>query len=203
MEKRGLRSLELRFDALEIAKGHDGFLRGAPEPALIVAVYRVQRGHARLFGRYLYRFDVPRSFPAKVEPMKESRERLIVPCGEDSRLLLLMLAVEEDNGRGVASMFAKVERGDAVVVWTDEDVVPVPAHLYELGSTVPADLPQRTHVMFGEQDPSHTLAGDDWIDAGFVTTTPGFGTRGYRFHFVSGCGRNDWTAEFRLKIQGA
>lgn len=185
-----------------MAKGYDGLLRGMPEATLLVGLYRVGPAHARLVGRYLYRFERPSEFPTKVGPREASNESLAVPLPRGTRLAMLVLAVEEDSGRGLQSLFAALEPGDAVVAWGDQGLEP--AHLSELcGAGLPADTAHRVHLLLGEHDPSRDLAGDDWIGASLLWTEPAIRRYAHRLCFVSADGRNDWTATVELGLRGA
>lgn len=189
---------------LELAKGYDGFLRGMPEPTILLGLYRVDGSHARVLGRYLHRFERPGGFPTKVGPEKESRESMVVVPSDDTRLVLLALAIEEDSGRGLQTLYAELEDGDAVVAWTEHEAAPVPTHLPELSAgLIPPDLGHRIHLMFDERDPSVRLDGDDWIDANLLWTSISPKRMVHRLHFVSADGRNDWTAEIELSVRPA
>ncbi len=194
----------MRVHQLEMAKGYDGLLRGMPEPTMLLGIYRVDGGHARALGRYLYRFGRPAEFPTKVMPKVASDEVLAFRPSTDSRIVVLALAVEEDNGRGLQTLFAELEGADGVLAWTDDDVAPVPTHLQELcGGQMPPDRAHRVHLMFGEHDPSRHLDGDDWIDANLLWTSIAIKRIRHRLHFVSADGRNDWTAEVELMVRTA
>lgn len=190
---------------LEVAKGHDGWLRGAPEPALTLGLYRIDDEEVRLLGRFLYRFERPSSIPAKVAPREPSKEWVVQRLAKTTRLALLVLAAEEDNGRGLQHLYAELEHGASVLAWTESGEAAEPLHLHEL--TVAAKLPparaHRVHLMFEDRDPSVRLAGDDWVDANILWTANLPGSRRYRLHFVSPDGRNDWTAELDLVLGSA
>lgn len=189
---------------LELARGYDGFLRGMPEPTLLLGVYRVEGSHARVLGRYLYRFERPGGFPAKVAPREASRESLVLVPSAGTRVVVLALAVEEDSGRGLQTLYAALEHGDAVVAWTEHETAPVPMPLCELSAgAMPPDLGQRVHLMIGERDPSIHLQGDDWIDANLLWTSIAPKRCVHRLHFVSTDERNDWTAEVELSVRSA
>ncbi len=187
---------------LEVAKGHDGFLRGAPEPTLVVGLYRVDEAEVRLLGRYLYRFAQPSSIPAKVAPREPSHEWVVQRLDTTSRVVLLALAAEEDSGRGLQHLYAELEHGAAVMAWTDTGGAADPGHLAELADEgrLAAGRAHRVHVMFDDRDPSARLPGDDWVDANLLWTPSGPGRQRYRLHFVSPDGRNDWTAELDLDL---
>ena len=54
-------SFVLNAKALEVADGEDGFLRGRPDPAVIVAVYAVHGTNTHCMGRSIFRFVPDRS----------------------------------------------------------------------------------------------------------------------------------------------
>lgn len=194
--------IDLRVRQLELARGYDGFLRGMPEPTMLVGLYRIDGSHARSLGRYLYRFERPGEFPTKVAPRESSQESLTMVPSSDTRVVLLALAVEEDSSHGLQHLYAELEHGDAVVAWTEHEAAPVPMHLPELSAgPLAPDLGHRIHLMFGERDPSRQLRGDDWIDANLLWTRLTSKRCVHRLHFVSADGRNDWTAEVELALR--
>ena len=197
--------ISLSVVQLEVAKGHDGFLRGAPEPTLVVGLFRIDDADVRLLGRYLYRFERPASIPAKVSPREPSQEFVVQRLDPTSRVVVLALAAEEDSGRGLQHLYAELEHGEAVMAWTDTGEATEPEHLPELAeaSLLAPARAHRVHLMFEDRDPSVQLAGDDWVDANLLWTANLPGCRRYRFHFVSPDGRNDWTAELDLTLGSA
>lgn len=196
--------VSLRMDPLELARGYDGLLRGAPEPVVMLAVYGAGPEHARLAGRSLFRFERPGAFPCKVaarEPAADPCTVVVEPAG---RLVILALAVEEDSGRGVQALYAELERGDAIMVWSSDGVLPVPQHLYELDApSVAADRGHRVQVLLGERDPARRLDGDDWVDAAVLHSTLEVRQAQHRLHLCSADGRNDWTAQVEVRVRRA
>ncbi len=192
-----------RVERLELAKGYDGFLRGAPEPTLLVAVYGVTGTRARLAGRYVYRFEQPTAYPCKVSTREPSHESCVVVVAEPSdRLVLLVLAIEEDSGRGLQALYAELERADAIVVWPPDTVTPAPLLLGELEPQAMApDLGHRVHVLLGELDPAAKLEGDDWVDAAVLHAAATTQRKRCRFHLCCANARNDWTAELELIVR--
>ncbi|MCH9682790.1 MAG: hypothetical protein K0V04_15245 [Deltaproteobacteria bacterium] len=130
---------------------------------------------------------------------------MVEPLDPQTRLLVLALAVEEDSGRGLATLFAQLESSDTMMAWTYATDVPVPTAVPELaaGDQLAPDLGHRIHIMMGDRDPSVRLDGDDWIDANLVWTQAARARRRYRLHFVSADERNDWTAELELWLRRA
>lgn len=186
-----------------MARGYDGLLRGMPEATMIVGLYRVGPAHARLVGRFLYRFERPSGFPSKVGPSIPSDEALAITLPKGTQLALLALAVEEDSGKGLQILYAALDPGDGVVAWTDHGPAPEPAHLYELCHGRPgAGQGHRVHLLLGDRDPSRGLPGDDWVDASLLWVSPEVQRREHRLTFVSADGRNDWTAVLELGLRG-
>ncbi len=189
------------IEQLELAKGHDGILRGAPEPAIVVGLYRVDASGAVALGRYLYRFERPDSLPTKVGLRERSKESIVFAPGPETRIAVIALAVEEDSGRGLQTLFAELENGEAVVAWLEQQNAAMPMHLPDLtAGGLPPDTPHRVQLMFGDHDPSKNLRGDDWIGAALVWTTSERARHRHRLRFVSDDTRNDWTAELDLTI---
>lgn len=203
---RGQTALEVRLhmEPLELARGYDGFLRGAPEPTLLVAVCSTTPEHTRLAARYLYRFERPTSYPCKVSTRDPSRESCVVVVEPGARLVLLTLAVEEDSGRGLQALYSALERSNTVVVWTPEAATPAPLLLHELEpSGLSPNVGHRVHVLLGELDPAAQLDGDDWVDATVLHVTPVVQRRRHRLHVCSADDRNDWTAVLDVAVRRA
>jgi len=205
LARRSSRALRVSFEieALDIALGHDGLLRGSPEPTLLFGLYSVDGDEVATHGRYLFRFERPASLPGKVAARERIKESVVVPWSEAARLVVVALAVEEDSGRGLQTLYAELENGDAIVAWLEDGSSLEPMHVPELAAALPSDRPHRIHLLFEDRDPSQQLRGDDWIGAGLVwaSLTPGRGR--HRLHFVAPDGRNDWTAELDLAVRHA
>lgn len=170
----------------------------------MVGVYGVDATGVSTCGRFLYRFERPSDVPGKVAPLERSNESVIVPLFEDARVVLVVLAVEEDSGRGLQTLYAELERGEVIVAWDESSRGVSPAYLSELTAAgLAASVAHRIHLMFEDRDPSKDLRGDDWIGAGLVWAPLESGQGRHRLHFVSPDGRNDWTAELELVIRHA
>ncbi len=82
--------MRMSVHSLEVARGHDGFLRGDPEPVVIAALYAAIPGEMSLVGRALSRFDAPRPFPREAFPIK--RRNLAAQIGRtDVQFIALVL----------------------------------------------------------------------------------------------------------------
>ena len=171
---------------------------------LLVGVYGVDATGVSTCGRFLYRFERPGDLPGKVAPLERSNESVVVPLFDESRVVVVVLAVEEDSGRGLQTLYAELERGEAIVAWDEQSSGVAPVHLSELtaGALAP-EVAHRIHLVFEDRDPSRDLRGDDWIGAGLVWAPLEHGQGRHRLHFVAPDGRNDWTAELELTIRRA
>lgn len=179
-------------------------MRGTPEPLLLVGVYRIDGDAVALHGRFLYRFAQPGPFPAKVTPLQNTSESVVVPRSPTTRFAVLALALEQDSGRGVQGLYAALEHTESIVVWPKEQGSTMPIPLAELGETLtPVDTALSVELMFGDRDPSVALQGDDWIGACLFWTDVDRGTAHYRLRFVANDERNDWTAVVRLSVGSA
>lgn len=194
------RHFALRLDQVEITRGHDGFLRGKPEPVLLVAAFAVARGHTYLLERALRRLEVTQPFPSTVtleEPVLFSTE---VQPGH-SRVALLGLAVEQDKGADVAALYAALGHAESLDTWSIGTPLPEPRSLEELVDQPPtrAPLAKAVHLMRDGVDLSDACRADKWIGAALVLlATDQPAERRWRMPFLSADGRNDWTARLRL-----
>lgn len=185
---------------LEIAKGHDGLMRGAPEPVILLAAYMLESAGARLLARTIYRVDAPKKFPCKVEPREQDILTAYYKPTRPGAVLLLGLAVEEDNSTGVSSLFADLEKADSLSLWPQFFDVPEPLDLAELLFVSDAwQQPRRVDIMYNNQFLSERCTGDKWIGAcAFVAPIEHRRADVVRMHFVSADERNDWSAQLSV-----
>ena len=194
----------LRMGTLEIARGHDGLLRGMPEPVVLVGVYCLDVHGIQLVGRYAYHFERPTRIPDKVEPREPSNEKQVFAHAPGATIVILAMAIEEDSGRGVQDMFAALNHGDTLVTWTDGAGESSPLHLGELpDGWLGRNVGQPVQLLIDGRDPARDLVGDDWIAAGIAVSNTARGRHQHRFHFVSRDQRNDWSASFEFALFGA
>jgi len=188
------------LQTLEIAKGHDGLLRGAPEPVIVLAAYMLETGNARLVARALHRVEVPKEFPCRVEPRGEDLLTAYYTPATPSAILVLGLALEEDSGDGVRDVFAALEDANSLSVWPQFFDVPAPLELAELLAVKSSwQQSQRIDVMRGSGYLSERCVGDKWIGAcAMVTPLEHRRSDRVRMHFVSADERNDWSAELAV-----
>ena len=193
--------VRLDLDSLELAKGHDGFLRGSPEPVIIAGVYVVDPNGARVAARALWRVERPGRFPCTVKAVNEGADKRfgVTP---PATLVILAFAVEEDGGTDVQALFGALEKVSAISVWPRHSDVPAPLHIDELATQVEAWREWRSiHVMIDGDHVGDSVVDDDWIGAAAMVATAVPRLRGsQRVHFVSDDGLNDWTAELCVRM---
>lgn len=195
--------IRINFQHLELAKGHDGFMRGKPEPALIIGVYLVEGQRLRLLNRTTMHFGtIHKRFPCTVKRFTSLLPHRSYEHHPGAHFVVLAMAIEEDRGDDVQHLYAILDRDQAITVWSPEAVMPAPMHIYEL----PLDdqnwwTPYRVHVMVDGTTVSESCRGDDWVDASLtVISTEIHQRREHRMHFRSSDDRNDWTAELSVTV---
>lgn len=191
--------VRVEIEALELAKGHDGFLHGAPEPVIILGAFVVDQGAARLLGRSVTRFHHPGKFPCRVTPrLGQTKLDERVALGGSARIAVVCLAVEQDSREGVQALYAALERAPELAVFQDGSEDPTPLYLDELAD---ADwqTPCGVHLLCDGRDAADLCEGDDWVGGAVVSRPAGGRSIVYRVHFVSPDGRNDWTAQMRFR----
>ncbi len=196
------RTVRLSLDTLEIARGHDGFLRGAPEPVLLVAMYRLGGASPlSLVGRLLVRAELKSDIPCSVElgqPEVHYDARFAV--GE--RIVVLGLAVEQDSGDGVQALYTAFEAPEQLLLYDAIEAEPVPRNLADWsrdGCAAPAARP--VEVLLGSSSLEKLSPYDDYISAAaFSVTAAARCDEVWRLPFVARDQRNDWTLVLRLYI---
>ena len=190
----------LRLDSVEITRGHDGFLRGDPEPTLILAAFAVARGNTYLLERTLRRLRATAPFPSEVTV----GERLLFSAdlpGAPPRVALLGLAVEQDHGKDVEALYAALGHAESLDTWSISTPLPEPRGIEDLVDEPPTRPPvaTRVHLMRDGVDMGDACRHDNWIGAALLLlATDQPCVRRWRMPFLSADGRNDWTVRLRL-----
>ncbi|MBI2394565.1 MAG: hypothetical protein HYV09_33655 [Deltaproteobacteria bacterium] len=200
----GLRlRLRAQIEALEMARGHDGLLRGSPEPVVLLAAFRGSPapegpdGGPYAIARTIARFAPRGAYPLTAAPIAPARlegELRCPPAGQGVlRVVLAAIALEEDGGRDVADAYAALGDGRALSVWSEESVDPTP-----IGAVVEGGV-RRVHVLRDGVDLRDRCRDDELIGA-VVAVVTARGRDRLRLPFVSEGGRNDWTALVDLDL---
>lgn len=189
-----------KLEALEIARGHDGLLRGRPEPTLLLGLGHVTSAGPKLLARNVVRFGTISAVPTTALP-RETVRLTGDHHGDPAAFFLLAIALEEDGGGDVAAIYGALE---APARWA---VCPRGAHLLE-----PLDVGEgaRTlgpHPVLVEPmiDGTHyAFDSDDLVGAVYLGMKSDEARRGLvRLHFVSEGGENDWTARLMVSVRAA
>lgn len=178
-----------------MARGHDGFLRGHPEPVLVVGHFRVAAGRAVPEGRMIARFAVQGQFPLVAPPMGNAVLRTRLRGRPEHGLLVL--ALEADGGFDVQRLYAAFDEPLAVAVWNPEDDHPAPV---ALAAALTGPRACRVRVLdrltdLGERCGSDELIGCQLVPLGTKTRRDEF-----RLSFASDDGRNSWTAVLMVTV---
>ena len=200
-----LRSFSVRLDvaAVEMAAGHDGLLRGMPEPALLLGLYRVGGGPAVLVGRGQIVLQPTGAFPLVVEPPSADRElvRTRISLGTDQCLAILVVALEVDGGRDLARIYAGLQDLAAIRLWEGETVLPSPVPIDEMALRAPTSPALVVQAILGEEDLGRTCRDDELVGVCLATRPRRALTEHVRFPFKSADGRNDWTAVVHVAVR--
>jgi len=182
--------------ALEIAKGYDGPLRGAPEPRVILAAYWVERRDVRLLGREVYRFDTRGPFPKTETPRSSPGIAVGLTTRVPGCFVFLGIAVEEDSGRGVQTLYAGLEDARNVQLWCPSSASPTPNGLVGYASgDQKASTPAQVELMFASDHAAQLAEGDDWVGSvAWALPAKGAAHAEFRLPFGSAKAPNQWTA---------
>lgn len=179
-------------------------MRGKPEPALLLAAYRLEPGAAlgaSLVGRVLHRSKVGQAPPC-VLPVDGAELRYDTRLRGEERFVLLGLALEEDSGAGVAALYARLETPDALQLWSLAEAVPAPRPLREWAgalSLAPQGAP--VELLVEERHARELSSGDEFVSACAVCVTAhDRQDELWRLPFSDGGARNQWTATVRVRI---
>jgi hypothetical protein len=198
----GSRVLELRLARVEVARGYDGPLRGAPELALVFGVYRIHGDDIALVSRRVIRLEARGEFPERVE-VQDGKLEARLPRVDEMRVLVLATALEEDDRRGIEQVYADLEAPQQLAAWRVDAAVPDPVSLIDWARATPEDAPRaaRVHLVDAAGDLRDRELGDDWVGAAlFHLGSERQPRQERRLRFVSADGKNDWTAVLELKL---
>lgn len=196
------RSARLILQTLEVARGHDGFLRGKPEPVLLVAAYRTNETQpASLVGRLLLRAQIKSNMPCSVE-LGAREIRYDARFATSDRLLVLVFSVEENAGEGVAALYALFEKPAQLLIYNAGESVPSPLSLEEWAKReCRAPSAHAIEVLRDGQSLEKLAESDQFIAASaFSVGTHTRSNDDWRLPFVARDERNDWTLLARMRV---
>jgi hypothetical protein len=189
---------------LEIARGHDGFLRGSPEPVLVFAVYMLTEPAPQIVGRTLHRFRATRPFPSDAHADKNALPgcAVHVPDGRPLRWAALAIALEEDGGEDVQRVFGAVEHHQRLTVLTCDPADIEPRTFASLPVDPEWCQPREVDVLVDGRAMSSSCRSDKWIGAVCWLLQASERSRRTRFRlpFLAPNERNDWTAVVEIGV---
>lgn len=190
--------LRLRPGELELARGHDGLLRGYPEPVFLVAVYDVRAAkRCQLLARAAFRYDKVTELPGLVQPRDGGGVAGLRVAGEVA-VVVLAIAVEQDSSRDIQKLYVQLEQPDAIVAWPTTGV---PETIEQLAESLPREDPTAVEIKLGGRYPSEWFRSDDFISAAAACATISrHRPRDFDFPARSADGRNDWRARVSLRL---
>lgn len=187
--KRHERTWKVCFDHVEMAAGHDGLLRGAPEPSVIVGSFAVG-SDATPAGRHIETWNVTNSFPQDVQLDASFVARPRSSADADQRWVLLLIALERDSDRDLKELYQALEEPERWQVWGTEMSMPEPSGLADGSLPTVMDHPMRV-LLDGEDIRSRS--SDDIVAAAIIVHPASEGILRWRVRFCSDDLRNDWT----------
>jgi len=198
------RTVRVVLETLEVARAHDGFLRGKPEPALLIAAYRTNgAASASLVGRLLIRAKVASQMPCSVA-LGEQELRYDARFAVTERMLLLAFAIEEDSG-DVQALYTALEVPEQILLYTALDAVPAPRTLGDWAREEPAapaaPAAPAVEVLLSSTRLEVLAGSDEYISASaFSVAVQARSSEVWRLPFVSSDTRNDWTLVLRVQV---
>ena len=187
-------TLELRLSGLDMARGHDGLLRGAPEPVVLFAVYAVAGKSAALLGREVVAFEAKSRFPSFVAGTLSSAYNV----ANVERFVVLLAALEEDKGDDIQRAYGALEAVSRLHVWSHEHANPEPQALHELRVSGWA-MPQRCELEDDTGPFSASCENDKWVGASAWVSDAKHPSLDLRFHVRSEDRKNDWTVLLQVR----
>ena len=196
------RRIQANLESVQFDRGHDGFLRGKPEPVLLFAAYGVNAFGVGLLTFTRYILQVKKPFPTTVETDGVKLFRAPVPDGTRS-LILFALALEFDKGPDIISLTRGLEDPNAWGVWATDSPVSVPFTFPDLALLKPFRPPaaMSSHVKYLGKDIRTFCKKDDYVGAAVILIGAQRSSQDtWQMRFLSQDKKNDWTALVRLHL---
>jgi len=194
--------LQIAVERIEIASVHDGFLRGAPEPCILVGCYSLDDAEAVSLGRAIYRFALDRPAPSAIAPRERILDLPVLIERFPIRICILLLAFEENGGSDIRSSYRDLADPGAFFVWSSNQMEPDPLPMRDHASLLRPNHCNRVQIL-RDGEPLHAAIDDDtWVGA--VSSAIEFirpeQESVLRYHTRSADGRNDWLTELSFRL---
>ena len=189
----------LSLERLELAAGHDGLLRGAPEPCLLIGLFQLRAEGPALIGRCLH--EVGTIHAPLPLAMTVGQELLDLPLPRSGDTLpgmaLISLLLEKDSGADIARLYTDLGTPARLAVVQEALAVPDTLPLGEL-LRLPATAPPHAEpiqLLYEERAVADEVRRDDWVGAALIRIDPpqGRASHEWQIRARSADRRNDWT----------
>lgn len=206
--------MRVALQRVEIKTGHDGLLRGKPEPVILLAAYAIScpaapapatAGTAIFLGEAMARLRPSTPFPSQVAPLADVAIavdlRQVDAPAETGYLLILALALEEDSSVDVQRIYKQLTSPQSLFLWDGAANIPLPIPLAGAAQWMKQDTVgiYTVHLMNGAADVAEQCRGDNFIAAQGVVAKLQTGPLACRLQFASADRRNDWVAWLQLE----
>jgi len=199
------RGLRLHIKPLYLARGHDGPLRGAPDPAMVVCAWSIDGNAVRTVLRAVVRFNVRGRLPGAAEPDVTT---LVTTSLGGNRTVLLAVALYEENGGDDVQRLTMALEHPASLHFVDlggdagnghshghSDATPHVLSALECARDPRLSTLSPRGIVLGDGDASVTKT-DQWVGGAAVVVVGQKRPLGHRLSLQSIDGRQDWTVEF-------
>ena len=196
-----MNQLDVNLTGVELRSGHDGLLRGHPEPVILWAALALVPSGAGLLQVVRRELKASGGYPCRVPIANPALLQVKLPPG-CARLLLLGLAFEEDNGADVKRLGAELANTGQWSVRAGDSRMAAPFRLHEL-ALMPVHEPPDAHAVrlsLHDEDVADLCHGDDWVGGSMVLLPGDRGVTRWSMRFTSDDRRNDWLAQLAVRI---
>ena len=191
-----------RVEKLELARGHDGLLRGPPDPVLAIAVYVGDGSTFRILGRSLHRFEPRKPFPSDALPDVHELPAGAIDSASPFRFVVLAVAIEEDGGVDVQRIYGALEHHRMLAVWSPEHQEMEQLALSAIPDSPTWATPAQVDLLIEGIPLTQSCTSDKligavcWTMSSRADSMPTFPHRPslFRLPFLSADRKNDWTA---------
>lgn len=195
--------MRAKLTRVEFATATDGPLRGLPDPALVLAIYRLEEQKAALIGRLLWRMTMAREAPCVAEPSEAVLELPYSVRSFPARVVVLVVGIEENAGRGVQEAYQRVESAEATMLSKIAQDDATTTGLAEFSSG-DARRPQAIPVLpiVDGAALSDCMHNDTWVGAGasVLELRPERLEEVIQFHLCAEPQLNDWRVTVCLNL---
>jgi quinol monooxygenase YgiN len=195
--------MRAKLTRVEFATATDGPLRGLPDPALVLAIYRLEDQKPALIGRLLWRITMAREAPYVVQP---SEAILEVPCSIQhfpAKVIVMVIGIEENGGHGVQEAYQRLEPADGTMlskIHHDEATTCALAE-FTSGEALPPQAVAVLPIVDG-MALSDCMHNDAWVgaSASLLELRPQRLEEVIQFHLCTDARLNDWRVTVCLNL---